>query len=79
MYIIMFIFFWYSDEATLNPLAREKGFAVQDVPRDGDCLFSAVAVQLENVGIHSRSVHRGGSRGFERTPFLAEYLWCYCI
>ena len=23
--------FWYSDEATLNPLAREGGFAVQEM------------------------------------------------
>ena len=45
--------FWYSDEATLNSLARERGFAVQDVPGDGDCLFSAVGLQLENVGIQS--------------------------
>ena len=37
----------------MNSLARERGFAVQDVPRDGDCLFSAVGVQLENIGIQS--------------------------
>ena len=35
----------------MNTLARERGFAVQDVPRDGNCLFSAVCMQLENVGI----------------------------
>ena len=47
------LFFGYSDEATLNSLARERGFAVQDVPGDGDCLFSAVGLQLENIGIQS--------------------------
>ena len=39
------------DEAILNSLARERGFAVRDVPRDGNCLFSAVGMQLEDVGI----------------------------
>ena len=34
-----------------NLLARERGFSVRDVPRDGDCLFSAVAVQLNVLGI----------------------------
>ena len=43
---------FYIDAATLSSLARERGFAVRDVPRDGDCLFSAVAMQLENVGVH---------------------------
>ena len=35
----------------LNSLVRERGFSVRDVPRDGDCLFSAVAVQLNSLGI----------------------------
>ena len=35
----------------LNDLATERGFIIQDVPADGDCLFSAISVQLENVGI----------------------------
>ena len=48
----MFLSFLYSDEGTLNSLARERGFVVQDVPRDGNCLFSAVGMQLENVAIH---------------------------
>ena len=26
-----------TDDAILNSLVREKGFAVQDVPRDGNC------------------------------------------
>ena len=39
------------DSTTLYSLEREKGFAVQDVPRDGNCLFSVVKIQLENLGI----------------------------
>ena len=35
----------------MNSLARERGFTVQDVSRDGNCLFSAEGVQLENLGI----------------------------
>ena len=34
-------------------LARERGFTVEDVPGDGDCLFSAVRMLLENIGIQS--------------------------
>ena len=41
----------HTDEVTLNFLARERGFSVRDVPRDGNCLFSAVAVQLDSLGI----------------------------
>ena len=33
----------------LAPLAREKGFTVHDVPRDGNCLFNAIAYQLDSV------------------------------
>ena len=40
------------DAAIFNSLARERGFTVRDVPRDGDCLFSAVEMQLENIGVH---------------------------
>ena len=39
------------EDATLNSLVREKEFAVQDVPRGGNYLFSAVKIQLENLGI----------------------------
>ena len=41
----------YADETTLNLLTRQRGFTVRDVPRDGNCLFSAVEMQLENFGI----------------------------
>ena len=34
----------------LTTLARENGFTVHDVPGDGNCLFNAVAYQLESVG-----------------------------
>ena len=44
---------FYTLEVTLNSLARDRGFSVRDVPRDGKCLFSAVAVQLDRLGIQS--------------------------
>ena len=37
---------------TLEVFARQYGFLVHDVPGDGDCLFSSVAYQLQNVGYH---------------------------
>ena len=49
--IMIHAFLVHSDEAILNSLARERGFSIRDVPRDGDCLFSAVAVQLNSLGI----------------------------
>ena len=33
----------------LATLARENGFTVHDVPRDGNCLFNAVVYQLDSV------------------------------
>ena len=33
----------------LNDLVKERGFIIKDVPADGDCLFSAVSVQLESI------------------------------
>ena len=50
-----------TDEAILNSLARERGFVVQDVPRDGNCLFSAVSMQLENLGIQHGERNQGQS------------------
>ena len=35
---------------TLTSLAQEKGFVLKDVPRDGNCLFSAVQLQLPIPG-----------------------------
>ncbi len=37
--------------ATLNLLARQRGFTVRDVARDGDCLFTAVETQLQRCGV----------------------------
>ena len=37
----------------LERLARENGFTVHDVPYDGDCLFSAIAYELESIGLCS--------------------------
>ena len=44
-------FLIHTEEPVLNSLAQERGFSVRDVPRDGNCLFSAVAVQLNSLGI----------------------------
>ena len=44
-----------TDYTTLNALARDRGFLVQDVPGDGNCLFSAVALQLKQLGISTSS------------------------
>ena len=38
----------YTDETILNSV---RGFLVTDVPRDGNCLFTAVEVQLKSIGI----------------------------
>ena len=42
---------FHSEEVTLNFIAQERGFSIRDVPTDGNCLFSAVAVQLDSLGI----------------------------
>lgn len=34
---------------TLKALAQQNGFTIHDVPRDGNCQFSAIAYQLEFV------------------------------
>ena len=34
---------------TLTALARQRGFSVHDVPGDGNCLFNAIAYQLQSV------------------------------
>ena len=52
LYCLPLLSFPIVDVATLSSLARKRGFAVRDVPRDGDCLFSAVAMQLESIGVH---------------------------
>ena len=41
----------YANEVTLITLALQRGFSVRDVPRDSNCLFSVVAVQLDSLGI----------------------------
>ena len=33
----------------LETVARENGFAIQNVPYDGDCLFSSIAYQLKSI------------------------------
>ena len=49
--MMIYTFFVGTDEVTLNSLAQERGFSVRDVPQDSNCLFLAVAVQLDSLGI----------------------------
>ena len=37
----------------LETVARENGFALHNVPYDGDCLFSSIAYQLESIAASS--------------------------
>lgn len=53
-------------EAILNSLAQERDFSVRYVPRDGNCLFSAVTVQLNSLSIQP------GETGLREQ--LVEYL-----
>ena len=36
---------------TLTALASHCGFIIHDVPRDGNCMFSALAYQLQHAGM----------------------------
>ena len=61
----------------LNDLATERGFIIQDVPADGDCLFYAISVQLENVGIQqteSRDLRSAVARYMEQNPMITNEL-----
>ena len=61
----------------LNYLATERGFIIQDVPADGDCLFSAISVQLENVGIQrieSRDLRSAVAQYMEQNPMITSEL-----
>ena len=40
----------------LRAFATDKNFSIHDVPRDGNCLFSAVLYQLESCGLFSSTV-----------------------
>ena len=57
---------------TLEALARDNGFTIHDVPRDGNCMFSALAYQLQCAGIcdaHCDST--------ELRDMVATHLQCY--
>ena len=57
---------------TLQELARDNGFTIHDVPRDGNCMFSALAYQLQHAGIcdaHCDST--------ELREMVATHLQCY--
>ena len=49
------------------------GFIIQDVPADGDCLFSAISVQLENAGIQqteSRDLRSAVAQYIVQNPMI---------
>ena len=63
----------------LTRLARENGFTVHDVPGDGNCLFNAVAYQLDSVSANEmREIvanHLENNGVFYR-DFLAQPIQC---
>lgn len=63
----------------LTRLARENGFTVHDVPGDGNCLFNAVAYQLDSVSANEmREIvanHLKNNALFYR-DFLAQPIQC---
>ncbi|XP_066268348.1 uncharacterized protein [Branchiostoma lanceolatum] len=46
-----------NDPNDINRLAERHGHVVEDVPRDGNCFFSAMHVVLNKVGIHCGLAH----------------------
>jgi hypothetical protein len=61
----------------LRCLASERGFVIKDVPADGDCLFSAISVQLESIGIQkveSRDLRSAVADYMEQNPMVTEEL-----
>ena len=64
---------------TLKALATEEGFTVHDVPGDGNCLFNAIAYQLEFTNAsqirQSVTVHLESNAIFYR-DFLAQPIRC---
>ena len=62
----------------LNDLATERGFIIQDIPADGDCLFSVISVQLQNVGIQqivSRDLRSAVAQYMEQNPTITSELY----
>ena len=41
----------------LTAAAEELGFSIHEVPRDGNCLFSAIASQLDSLGVQDVDAH----------------------
>ena len=42
----------------LGAMAENIGFAIHDVPSDGDCLFSAIVFQLPSIGLQPMSAQQ---------------------
>ena len=62
----------------LTVLASQRGFSIQDVPADGDCLFSAISLQLESVGIQpaeSKELRHELVKYMEQNPTINEDLY----
>ena len=62
----------------LTVLASQRGFSIQDVPADGDCLFSAISLQLESVGIQpaeSKELRHELVKYMDQNPPINEDLY----
>ena len=64
------------DLAALTSLARERGFTLRDVPRDGNCMFTAVQLSFER-GYWGSYCSGGGSVGRASGPLAlcGAFLW----
>ena len=58
----------------LKAFVKQYGFSVHDMPGDGDCLFSAVAYQLQNVG---HNVNKSSLRQLVAN-YLSDHVDEYC-
>ena len=61
----------------LTDLATKRGFSVHDVPADGDCLFSAISLQLESVGIQpveKQDLRQELVKYMEQNPVISDGL-----
>ena len=65
------VIFVATNEVSLNVLTQERGFIVKDVPMDGNCLFSAVSMQLNNLGVQStaRSLRKQLVEYLQENPY----------
>jgi len=43
---------WLKQLTTKYDVAESAGYTIRDVPADGDCMFTAISVTLEQLGLH---------------------------